>query len=201
MKEMKTPALLALSVIGNLIVLAVLTVALLGLGGCANDSALRAQIAGANIELARHKAQTAQLPIMDATIPTPSGIMHIIVHAPHQGDAQVAMPDDPWARVADRGMGVIGTGLGIYLGGKAAVGLATATGAGITNALKVQPAPTVVTQPAPVIVQPAEPIVVTQPEPIIVPPADPVIVQQPEPTIVNPVIVNPIIVQPVVVQP
>ena len=162
--------------------------AMLGLGGCANDSALRAQIAGANIELARHKAKSAQLPIMDATIPTPSGVMHIIVHAPQQGDAQVAMPDDPWARVADRGMGVIGTGLGIYLGGKAAVGLATATGAGITNALKVQPAPTVVTQPPSVIVPPAEPIVVTQPPPVIVPPADPVIV--------NPVIVNPVVVHP-----
>ncbi len=192
MRVCKLCAACMLGGIGNLMIWALVAI-LLMLGGCATDSALRAQVAGANIELARHKAQAAQLPIMDATIPTPSGVMHIIVHAPATGDAQVAMPDDPWARVADRGMGVIGTGLGLYLGGKAAVGLATATGAGITSALKVQPAPTVVTQPPAVIVPPADPIVVTQPPAVIVP--------APDPVIVNPVIVNPAVVQPVVVQP
>ena len=193
MKDIKTAAFCALVAIGNLMIWSMLMVLVFAMSGCATDSALRAQVAGANIELARHKAQAAQLPIMDATIPTPSGIMHIIVHAPQNGDASVAMPDDAWARVADRGMGVLGTGLGLYLGGKAAVGLATATGAGITNALKVQPAPTVVTQPPAVIVPPAEPVIVTQPPPVIVPPADPVIV--------NPVVVQPTVVQPVVVQP
>lgn len=43
--------------------------------------------------------------------------------------------------------------------------------------------PTVVNQPAPVIVQPATPIVVTQPAPTIV---NPVVVTQPPPVIVNP---------------
>ena len=170
------------------ILAAVALLAALFLTGCSTDSALRAQITGANIELARHKAEAAAKPVLDAIIPTPSGEMRIVVHAPQGANTgQITMPDDPWARVADRGMGVIGTAAGIYLGGKAAAGLVRASGEGIADALRVQPAPTVVTQPAPVIVPPTDPIVVTQPAPVIVPTPDPVIV---DPVVVQPVVIN-----------
>jgi hypothetical protein len=165
-----------------------------GVTACSTDSALRAQIAGANIELARHKAETAAKPILDAQIPTPSGMMVIIVHAPQGANtAQITMPDDPWARAADRAVGVLGTAAGLYLGGEAAVGLVSASTQGVVNALRVQPAPTVVTQPAPVIVPPADPVIVTQPAPVIVDPVvvDPVIVTRPDPLVVQPVIVGP----------
>jgi hypothetical protein len=176
----------------KIVSLIIAALGLLTLSGCSTDSALRAQIAGANIELARHKAETAAKPILDAQIPTPSGMMLIIVHAPQGSNtAQISMPDDPWARAADRAVGVLGTAAGLYLGGEAAVGLVRASTQGVAEALRVQPAPMVVTQPAPVIVPPADPVIVTQPAPVIVPPIDPVIITQPAPVIVHPVIVGP----------
>lgn len=154
----------------------------LAAAGCSTDSALRAQIAGANIELARHRAEAAALPVLDARIPTPNGDMVIVVHAPagNNANTQVAMPDDPWARVADRAVGVLGTAGGLWIGGEAAVGLVSATSAGITRALATQPAPTVVTQPPPLVVQP-EVVQVPAPE----------VVQVPDPFVVNPVVVTP----------
>lgn len=162
--------------------LLIAALALAALGGCASDSALRAQIAGANIELARHRAEAAAQPVLNARIPTPHGDMLIVVHAPSGGaHDNIAMPDDPAWRVADRLVGVAGTGLGLWLGGEAAVGITRATAQGIVGALKAQPAPTVVTQPAPLVVPAPDPLVVTQPAPIIV--------EQPAPIIVNPVVV------------
>jgi hypothetical protein len=106
----------ALSIIGAVVGLGVSLCLLLLLTGCSTDSALRAQIAGANIELARHKAEVAAKPILDAQIPTPSGMMVIVVHAPQGANtAQITMPDDPWARAADRAVGVLGTAAGLYL--------------------------------------------------------------------------------------
>ncbi len=184
----------ALSIIGAVLGLGFALGLLLLLTGCSTDSALRAQIAGANIELARHKAEVAAKPILDAQIPTPSGMMVIVVHAPQGANtAQITMPDDPWARAADRAVGVLGTAAGLYLGGEAAVGLVSASTQGVVNALRVQPAPTVVMQPSPVIVPPADPVIVTQPAPVIVDPVvvDPVIVTRPNPLVVQPVIVGP----------
>jgi hypothetical protein len=159
------------------------------LTGCSTDSALRAQIAGANIELARHKSEAAAKPILDAQIPTPSGMMLIIVHAPQGANTgQITMPDDPWARAADRAVGVLGTAAGLYLGGEAAVGLVRASGEGIASALRVQPAPTVVTQPPAIIVPPADPVIVPPADPVIV---NPVVITRPNPLVVHPVIVGP----------
>ena len=158
--------------------------AVLVLSGCAGNG-IKAQVAGANIEIAKQRAAAAAKPILDAKIPTPDGMMIIVVHAPQgAGSGQVSMPDDPMWRVLDRGMGVLGTAAGIYLGGDAAVGLVNAAGTGIVNALKVQPAPTVVNQPSPVVVAPAEPVIVEQAPPVIV-----------EPVIVYPEVVEPVIVE------
>ena len=153
------------------------------LSGCAGNG-IKAQVAGANIEIAKARTAAAAKPVLDASIPTPNGVMHIVVHAPQgPSSGQVAMPEDPMWRVLDRGMGVLGTAAGIYLGGEAAIGLVGAAGSGIVNALKVQPAPTVVNQPSPVIVAPAEPVIVEQAPPVIV---EPVIVQSPDPIVIQP---------------
>jgi len=66
MKEMKTPALLALSVIGNLIVLAVLTVALMGLGGCAEYRAFKTGVADHGAQGAQEVRETAEWTICRA---------------------------------------------------------------------------------------------------------------------------------------
>ena len=164
---------------GILISVLMWAVLIAAVSGCANNG-MKAEVMGANIEIAKQKAQAAAKPVMDARIPTPNGEMHIVVHAP-QGNTsgQVTMPEDPMWRVLDRGMGVLGTAAGIYLGGEAAIGLVQAAGSGIVNALK--------TAPAPVIVQPAEPIVVPSAEPVIV-----------EPVVVYPEVVEPIIIEQVV---
>lgn len=177
---------------------ALLVLAVLALSGCATNG-MKAQVMGANIEIAKERAQAASKPVLNASIPVPgckapegadyknACVMTIIVHAP-QGNAsgQVSMPDDPWARVADRGMGVLGTAAGIYLGGDAAIGLVGAAGSGIVNALKVQPSPTVVNQAPPVIVQPAEPIIVQPAEPVIIEQPAPIIIEQPAPVVIQP---------------
>jgi hypothetical protein len=160
------------------------------LTGCATGG-MKADVLGANIEIAKARTQAAAKPILDAEIPTPNGIMRIVVHAPQgAGNGQVAMPDDGWARVAERAVGVLGTAAGIYLGGDAAVGLVNAAGSGIVGALKSQQAPTVVMQPSPVVVAPAEPVIVQQPAPVIVQPAEPIIVPSPDPIIVEPVVIQ-----------
>ena len=171
----------------GLVLWILLAMAVTAVTGCSTDSALRAQIAGANIDLARHKNEIAAKPILDAKIPTPDGMMIIVVHAPQgAGSGQVAMPEDPMWRVLDRGMGVLGTAAGIYLGGDAAVGLVNAAGTGIVNALKVQPAPTVVNQPAPVIVAPADSVIIEQPAPVVIEQPSPVIIEQPAPIVIQP---------------
>jgi hypothetical protein len=62
------------------------------------------------------------------------------------------MPDDSWARVADRAMGVAGTLGGLWLGGEAAKGVISATGGAISGALQTTPQPLIVTQPEPIII-------------------------------------------------
>lgn len=151
------------------------------LSGCSTSGGLNAQIAGANIEIAKQRAIVK--PVLDAEIPTPNGIMKIVVHAPQTGPATVPMPDNGWARVAEKAVSVVGTAAGIYYGGEAAVSLVRGTSAGIVDALRTQPDPVIVTQPAPVIVPPADPVIVTQPEPVIV--------QQPAPVVVDPVVIQP----------
>lgn len=170
--------------------------AVLALSGCANNG-MKAEVLGANIEIAKERAAAAAKPVLNASIPVPgckapegadyktACVMLIVVHAPQGASSgQVSMPDDPMWRVLDRGMGVLGTAAGIYLGGDAAVGLVQAAGSGIVNALRVQPAPVVVNQPSPVIVAPAEPVIVEQAPPVIV---EPVIVQSPDPIVIQPV--------------
>jgi len=168
--------------------------------GCSTLPGMKAQVMGANIEIAKQRAQAAAQPVLNASIPVPgcqapvgtdyktACVMTIVVHAPQgQGaNGQLAMPDDPWARAADRAVGVLGTAAGLYLGGNAAVGLVGAAGNGIAQALR--------SMPGPVVVQPATPIVVTQPAPIVVNQPAPIVVEQPEPVIVNPVVVNPVVV-------
>jgi hypothetical protein len=159
----------------------------LALTGCATGNGFKAQVLGANIDIAKTRAVAAAKPILDAEIPTPNGVMRIVVHAPQTpGNGQVAMPDDPWGRVADRAVGVLGTAAGLYLGGQAAVSLVTAAGTGITHALQVQPAPTVVNQPTPLAINQPAPIVITQPEPIVITQPEPIIITAPDPIIISP---------------
>lgn len=166
------------------------------LAGCSTTPGIKAQIAGANIEIAKQRAEAAAKPILDARIPTPEGIMTIIVHAPQgSGNTQVSMPDDPAWRTAESAVRMLGTGLNFWLGGQAAVGLIEAGSTGIVNALRVQPVPTVVMQPSPVIVDPAEPIIVNQPAPVIIEQPEPIILTQPAPIIVEqpePIIISPV---------
>jgi hypothetical protein len=117
--------------------------------GCAGDSALRASVAGANIELAKAQAKAYEQPIVDVAIPHDGAILKIVVRNPSANVQHVAMPDDPWARAMDRAVGVTGTLGGIWLGGEAAKGIVSATGGAISGALS--------TTPAPVIVQPSYP--------------------------------------------
>ena len=121
------------------------------IAGCAGgDQALRASIAGANIDLVKAQAQAYSLPIVELEVPQASGeSLKIILRNPVASPTQVAMPDDPWARVADRAMGVAGSLGGIGLGGEAAIGIVGATGGAISGALQ--------TAPAPVVVQPSYP--------------------------------------------
>jgi len=121
------------------------------LAGCAGgDQALRASIAGANIDLVKAQAQAYSLPIVELEVPQASGQpLKITLRNPVASPTQVTMPDDPWARVADRAMGVAGTLGGIYLGGVAAQGIVSETGKAIGGALQ--------TAPAPVVVQPSYP--------------------------------------------
>lgn len=156
------------------------------LSGCAGNG-IKAQVAGANIEIAKQRAAAAAKPILDAKIPTPDGMMIIVVHAPQgAGSGQVSMPDDPMWRVLDRGMGVLGTAAGIYLGGEAAIGLVGAAGSGIVNALKTAPAPVIVQPAEPIIVPAAEPVIVEQPAPVVIEQPAPVIIEQPAPIVIQP---------------
>jgi len=121
------------------------------LAGCAGgDQALRASIAGANIDLVKAQAQAYALPIVELEVPQSGGeSLKIILRNPVASPTQVTMPDDPWARVADRAMGVAGSLGGIWLGGEAAIGIVSETGKAIGGALQ--------TAPAPVVVQPSYP--------------------------------------------
>ena len=116
------------------------------IAGCAGgDQALRASIAGANIDLVKAQAQAYALPIVELEVPQSGGeSLKIILRNPVANPQQVTMPDDPWARVADRAMGVAGTLGGIYLGGIAAQGIVSETGKAIGGALQTAPAPVVV---------------------------------------------------------
>jgi len=178
---------------------ALLAMAVMAMTGCSTTPGIKAEIAGANIEIAKQRAQTAampivnlQMPIQGCTAPDPMPkagnpcMISLVVHAPQGGsNAQVSMPEDPAWRTAESAVRMLGTGLNFWLGGQAAVGLIEAGSTGIVNALKAQPAPTVVTQPAPVIVQPADPIIVEQPAPVIVTQPEPIVIEQPAPIIVN----------------
>jgi len=183
------------------------------LGGCAGDAQLRAQVAGANIERARNQAAANARPLV--SIQCPSGgcvIAGLEVAQTGQATAHVAMPDNPWARVADRAMGVLGTAAGIYLGGEAAANIAGGVAGGITSSLSASHAganaavqtvgavgvagqgiqagavsDALGAMPGALVVTQPPPLVVTQPPPVIVPPAEPVIV--------NPVVVDPVVVE------
>jgi hypothetical protein len=154
---------------------------------------------GANVELATAQAREIALPLVDISIPHEGDVLKIVVRNPQAvAGHQIQMPDDPWARVADRAMGVIGTIGGIWAGGEAAIGLVGAVGGVVGTALQSMPDAVVVTQPAPVVVDPQAPVVVTQPAPIVVTQPPPLVVETPPPTIVYPhpaQVVDPVIVQ------
>lgn len=153
----------------------------LTLGGCASGN-FKAELLGAQIEASKAQNAARLKPVLDAEIPTPNGIIKLVVHAPPAGGADLAlrMPDDPWARVAGQGVEALGTVLGIYHGGRAANALVRSAGAGIADALKVSPAGT--TERITETVKVVDPVIVNQPAPIIV--------QQPAPIIVRPEVVD-----------
>lgn len=116
-----------------------------------------------------------------------TGLQSLEVYTPSQAPViQQARPSE-WAAVAQTGLSTIATLGGIKLGGDAVIGLASQVkeagtfgyqfiktpGTTYNNSFNTDSthAPTVVNQPAPVIVNP---VVVTQPTPIVV---DPVVVR------------------------
>ena len=114
--------------------------------GCAGDTALRARVADAQVEWSKAQMDALREPMVEVT--TPDGT-RVVVRQPlgaggYQGPQ---LPDDPWARVADRGMSVLGTGLGLWLGGRAASGLATAIIGGTADVVRElgNPAPSIFT--------------------------------------------------------
>lgn len=119
----------------------------MAMAGCAGDGALKAQLAGAQIEIAKSKAQVRAKPVLDAEIPTANGIMKIVVHSPPSGndDAVLRMPDDPWARVAGQGVEVLGTVLGIREGGRAAIRLTSEVGKAANHGYQYVQSPGAVT--------------------------------------------------------
>ena len=177
------------------IVILVLTT--VSLTGCSGGTNVKATVAGANLEIAKAKAALMSKPLVEVSIPVPNCVgdncmMHVVVRHPGGGSgASDYVPyDDPWARVAERAVGGLVTAGGIYLGGEAAANIVRGTSAGIVDALKVQPAPTVLTQPAPIV---TPPIVVEQPPPLVVATPDPIVITQPAPIIVtqpDPIIVT-----------
>lgn len=144
-----------------------------------------------NSDLVILKCPTNGCTIGNLTIKNPNAVSGV--------GAPIQFPEDEWARVADRAMGVIGTLGGIWLGGEASKGIIDATGGAISGAMGsfgnslgtavgAIPEPTVVLQPEPV----------TQPTPIVVeqpPYNDPIVVIPPDPIIVEPYPIEPVIIQ------
>lgn len=170
----------------------ILVCSILALTGCSSMGGLKAQVAGANIEIAKARAIAADKPLLDAVIPVPNCtpkvvpkdapdpcFIKIVVRMPQSGQSgQVTMPDDPWARVTERLVGGLVTVGGLFVGGGAAENLVRASSEGVVSALRVQPAPTVVV---------TDHVVSVPPEVVA-------------PVVVNPVVVNPEVVAPEVIQ-
>jgi len=178
------------------------------LTGCASDADIRREVSIGNLKIATQHAQREAKPLMDATIPIPGCegsvercVMRILVNNPiHQPVPQVAMPDNPTARVWEKAIDQTGTLLNITAGGAAAKMLIKTTGQGINDALRQQPAPA-----APVVVE-QQVVEVVRPEIVereTVQVVNPVIVETPAAQVVNPVIVpQPVqIVRPEVIIP
>jgi len=175
------------------------------LTGCASDADIRREVSIGNLKIATQHAQREAKPLMDATIPIPGCegsvercVMRILVNNPtHQPMPQVAMPDNPTARVWEKAIDQTGTLLNIAAGGAAAKMLIKTTSQGINDALRQQPAPVVVEQQVVEVVRPE--IVERETVQVVETPAaqvvNPVVVQVPAGQIVNPVIVRPDVVQ------
>lgn len=159
--------------------------AVLLLAGCGGGTNIKAQVAGANVEIARARAEALTKPLVEIRVPlqnctekdgSPCTI-NVTVRQPAGGGGAeyIPSPDDPWARVAERLVGGAVTAGGIYLGGAAAAEIVRAGSAGIVDALRTQPAPVIVPAAEPVAVMQPAPVVVTQPPPVIV---EPVVVEQ-----------------------
>lgn len=114
-----------------------------------------------------------------------TGLQSLRVYAPDVASApqvQQARPNE-WASVADRALGVVGQGLGLKLGGAAAIGLAREVGRAANHGYGyVNPPPIIA--PDPIIVPAPDPIIVPSPEPVIVPAPAPIVIQPPDPIIV-----------------
>jgi hypothetical protein len=188
-------------------ILSVITIIIL-MSGCASDADIRREVSVGNLKIATQHAQREAKPLMDATIPIPGCegsaercVMRIVVNNPiHQPMPQVAMPDNPTARVWEKAIDQTGTLLNIAAGGAAAKMLIKTTGQGINDALHQQPAPA-----APVVVE-QQVVEVVRPEIVereTVQVVNPVIVETPAAQVVNPVIVpQPVqIVRPEVIIP
>ncbi|AUN95866.1 hypothetical protein [Pseudazoarcus pumilus] len=109
-----------------------------------------------------------------------TGLQSLKVYAPDAASApqvQQARPNE-WASVADRALGVVGQGLGLKLGGAAAIGIAREVGKAANHGYDYVNPPTVIA-PDPVVVPPPDPVIVPTPDPIIVPPPDPIFVPAP----------------------
>ena len=119
------------------------------LTGCAGDTALRAQFAGAQLEWAKAQAEIQKQPLLDIQWDGDK-IKRLTVRQPTGGGAGYQgpqLPDDPWARVADRAVGVLGTVGGIYAGGWASREIVRGVGefgAGLVQGLG-NPAPSITT--------------------------------------------------------
>ncbi len=122
-----------------------------------------------------------------------TGLQSLEVYTPSQAPVIQQAKASEWAAVAQTGLGIIGTLGGIKLGGDAMVDMASQVRQAGTYGYSrmTQPGPTYNYTNSYNTDSTHAPTVVNQPAPVIV---DPTIVNQPAPVIVDPVIVNPVIV-------
>lgn len=137
--------------------ISILAISALLFTGCQNLDSVKAQVAGANIEIAKAKIERLAKPLVDVRVPIPNCsapealfadvcVILVTVREPSTGGSNeyIPNPDDPWARVTERAVGGLITVGGIYTGSLGAAMIAKEASSGIVEALKVQPAPTVV---------------------------------------------------------
>lgn len=181
--------------------------------GCASDKEYAAYIAAQ--QEANRQAAAEQKPLVRLTAQpgqTITGLQSLEVYTPTSAPVIQQARGNEWASVVNTGLAITGTVVGIHAGGIAAARLADSVGrAGTAGYAHVQAPgavttntmtnstgvigsgsydsthmPTIVNQPAPLVVTQPPIQVVTQPDPIVITQPPVQVVTQPPPAVVNP---------------